>query len=153
MKPRPVLNCQIPLSNCFVAFPRGRAAVPSESGAPTSPAGRPCQARPSACCRHSFSLSRSLSRLSFPCYFHTESPGCCAHAGQTREVLPGLPAPGAAGRGAPLRPAAEMSLRFGPCGQQLAAAHRPPQNIVLREPERRRCGPRAPPPRMPHAAP
>lgn len=137
MKPQSALNCQIPLSVCFVAFPRGRAAVPSEFGSPTSPAGRQCQARAGACCRHCLSLSRSPSRLSFPCWLHTEHPGCCAHAGQPREVLPGLPALGPAGRGAPLFPAAEMSLRFGPCGQELAAAHRPPQNIVLREPERR----------------
>lgn len=88
MKPRSVLNCQIPLSICFVAFPRGRTAVPSEFGSPTSPAGRPCQARAGAYCRHCLSLSWSPSWLSFPCWFHTEPPGCGAHAGQPREVLP-----------------------------------------------------------------
>lgn len=43
-KPRSVLSCQIPLSMSFVAFPHGRAAVPSEFGSPTSPRREPAPA-------------------------------------------------------------------------------------------------------------
>lgn len=99
---------------------------------------------------------RLLPALSFPKPepVAAELPVLVSHGAsrllRPRRAASGSAALGPAGRGAP---AAEMSLRLGPCGQELAAAHRPPQNIVLRQPERRHCGPRAPPPSMPHAAP
>lgn len=102
---------------------------------------------------------RLLPALSFPKPepLAAELPVLVSHGAsrllRPRRAASGSAALGPAGRGAPLSPAAEMSLRFGPCRQELAAAHRPPQNTALREPERRHCCPRAPPPSMPHSAP
>lgn len=92
-------------------------------------ASRPCQTRAGACCEK-------------PKPGAAEPPALVSHE-TSRLLRPPRAASGSAAalsalspaaQGAPLSPAARMSVRFGPCGQQLAAAHStPPPRLPARK--------------------
>lgn len=110
-------------------FSRGRAAVPCADGSPTSP-------------------TRAASLPASPFPKPQRSPASGKAPRRTSRLLrplraasgsaAGLPTLTPAGPGgSPPLLAAGMSLPFGPCGQELAAAS---PHAVLREPKRRQYG-------------